>query len=133
MVFVIRLRIRRVGDPVHAPGIDAPVSPPRGEFPFLLGRQTLAVANPLGVGLRVFIGYVGYGQGVRPFREMIALPHRRGRGPAPGRVNEFLILFVGDFREVDEEGGDSYWVGRLLKLIDVVPITPYKELSSRDA
>src|SRR5215475_2985614 len=122
LLILVRLRVRQVGGPFRAPGIDAPVSPPRGELPFLLGRQTLAVAHPLGVSLRVFPRYVGYGHFVRIHREMIALPHRRGRVTL--RVNEFLILLVGDLREINEEGGDSYQVGRLLIILDVIAITP---------
>ena len=49
---------------------------------------------------------------------MIALP--RWRGLAPGRVNEFLILFVGDLRKINEEWGDSYLVGRLFLIYAVI-------------
>src|SRR4029434_6866139 len=74
LVIFFRLRVRQVGGTFRAPSLDAPVSPPRGELPCLLGRQTLAVAHPLGVGLHVFPGYVGYEQGGRLPPEMNSYP-----------------------------------------------------------
>src|SRR3569623_1898399 len=93
---------------VVAPRIGAAVGAARGLFPFLIGRQPLP--GPLTVLFRVIPGdechwMVGLALRIGAVAKML------GRYAA-GVVDEFLILMIGHFVLVEEEGAERLYVLR---------------------